>query len=81
MKRKDSGRGLGSFIDVYKETKVRTERCMATYTNEWIATAWQYEYMKEQTSFKKVAEQTVEVNQVVNFEVETIKINEQWYNN
>ena len=39
MKRKDSGRGLGSFIDVYKETKVRTERCMATYTNEWIATA------------------------------------------
>ena len=33
--------------------------------------------MKEQTSFKKVAEQTVEVNQVVNFKVGTIKINEQ----
>ena len=72
---------MGSFIDVYKETKVRTERYMATYTNEWVATAWQYEHTKMQTSFKKVAEQTVEVNQVVNFEVETIKINEQWYNN
>ena len=54
--REDGGRGLRSFKEIYKEMKVRVACYMATATNECLEAAWKNEYMKEQTSIKRVAE-------------------------
>ena len=56
MKRKDCGRGLNSFKEVYDETKTRIACYKASMTNEWIKLAWKNESRKEQTSVKKEAE-------------------------
>ena len=54
--RREGGRGLKSFKEVYDETKTRVACYMATSTDEWIKVAWKNEMSKEQTSLKREAE-------------------------
>ena len=53
------GRGLKSFRDVYRETKVRVASYMVCSGSEWINTAWQREVRKEGTSLKCEAERAM----------------------
>ena len=57
MKRIDGGQNLKSFNYVYDERKVIYARYMAISQHELIATAWNNEIWKEQTSFKKETEE------------------------
>ncbi|CAB4045676.1 Hypothetical predicted protein, partial [Paramuricea clavata] len=79
-KRDDGGRGLKSFKEVYDETKVRVACYMATSNNEWIKVSWRNEYMKEQTSLKRVAEEAMgRMNAHVEFNVGEIKTGNESY--
>ena len=80
MKRKDGGRGLKSFKEVYDETKTRIAWYMASTTNEWIKLAWKNESRKEQTSVKKEAERVMRnVNAEVSFEEGSVIIEGERY--
>ena len=69
MKRKDGGRGLKYFKEVYDEIKTRIACYMASTTKESIKLAWKNESRKEQTSVKKEAEKAMRnVNADVSFE-------------
>ena len=81
-KREDGGRGLKSFKEVYDETKVTVACYMATSNNEWIKVSWRNEYLKEQTSLKREAEeamQRVNMNAQVEFNFGDIKIGNEGY--
>ena len=81
-KREDGGSGLKSFKEVYDETKVRLACYMATSNNEWIKVSWRNEYLKEQTSLKREAEeamQRVNMNAQVEFNFGDIKIGNEGY--
>ena len=45
--KKEGGRGLKNFKDVYKETRVRVACYLAIGDNEWLRKAWANEYDKE----------------------------------
>jgi hypothetical protein len=60
VKREDGGRGLKSFKEVYDETKVRVACYMATSNNKWIKVSWRNEYLQEQTSLKREAEEAMQ---------------------
>ena len=47
-KRKEGGRGLKSFKEVYDEMKKRVACYMITAINEWIMVAWKNEIYKKQ---------------------------------
>ena len=70
------------FKEVYDETKVRVACYMATSNNEWIKVSWRNEYLKEQTSLKREAEeamQRVNMNAQVEFNFGDIKIGNEGY--
>ena len=80
-KRKDGGRGLKSFKEVYDETKTRVACYMASSPSEWIKLAWKNEIRKEQTSIKKEAEKAMrEVNVSVSFNEGHVTIDEEQFN-
>ena len=54
--RREGGRGLKSFKEVYDENKTRVAYHIATSTDEWILVAWKNEMSKEQTWLKREAE-------------------------
>ena len=54
--RKEGGRGLSSFKDVYKQTRVRVACYLALSNNEWLRKAWDNEYDKDHLSLKSEAE-------------------------
>ena len=77
-KRKNGGRGLKSFKEVYDETKTRVACYMATSSNEWIRTAWKNEIYKEQISIKRAAENAMrKVNVITIFDEGTVTISEE----
>ena len=51
--RREGGRGLKSFKEVYDETKTRVACYMATSTDEWVEVAWKNEMSREQASLKR----------------------------
>ena len=51
--RREGGRGLKSFKDVYDETKSRVACYMATSNDEYIKVAWKNQINKEETSLKR----------------------------
>ena len=79
-RREEGGRGLKSFTEVYDETKVRVACYMVTSNNDWIKVSWRNEYMKEQTSLKRVAEEVMRsVKAQVEFNAGEIKIGNENY--
>ena len=73
---------MKSFKEVYDETKVTVACYMATSNNEWIKVSWRNEYLKEQTSLKREAEeamQRVNMNAQVEFNFGDIKIGNEGY--
>jgi hypothetical protein len=79
-KREDGGRGLKSFKELYDETKVTVACYMATSNNEWIKVSWRNEYLKEQTSLKREAEEEMQrVNAQVELNFGDIKIGNESY--
>ena len=77
-KRRDGGRGLKSFKEVYNETKTWVACYMATSTNEWIRLAWRNETRKEQTSLKKEAEKAMRgIDAIVSFDEGAVTIGEE----
>jgi hypothetical protein len=53
---------------------------MATSNNEWIKVSWRNEYLKEQTSLKREAEEAMQrVNAQVEFNFGDIKIGNEGY--
>lgn len=81
--RKEGGRGLKSFKDVYQETKVRVACYLATSTDEWLKKAWGNEYEKDQTSLKIEVEEIMEMydRNTVKFERGFVEWGEQRYDN
>ncbi len=74
--------GWKSYKEVYDETKVRVACYVATSSNEWIKVAWRNEYLKEQTSLKREAEEAMQrVNARVEFNRGDIKIGNEGYSN
>ena len=63
--RREGGRGLKSFKELYDETKTRVACYMATSIDEWIKVAWKNEMNKEQTSQKREAEAAMREMEVV----------------
>ena len=57
--RREGGRGLKSFKELYDETKTRVACYMATSTDEWIEVTWKNEMSKEQTSLKREAKEAM----------------------
>ena len=54
LKRERGGRGLKSFRDAYRETKLRVACYMAKPTNSWIREAWKREENKEENAINSV---------------------------
>ena len=57
--RREGGRGLKSFREVYYETKTRVSCYMAISKDRWIQAAWENEFQKEHSSVKKEAEKAM----------------------
>ena len=77
-KRKEGGRGLKSFKEVYDETKTRVPCYMATATNEWIMVAWRHEIRQEQISLEREAEKAMRnVSATVSFDKRSVIIGEE----
>ena len=53
--RREGGRALKSFRDIYDETKTRVACCMAISTVCWMQVTWENECRKEQITMKKEA--------------------------
>ena len=71
---------MKSFKEVFDETKVRVACYMATSNNEWIKVSWRNEYLKEQTSLKREAEEAMQkVDVQVEFNIGNIKIGNEEY--
>ena len=79
-KRKEGGRELKSFKEVYDEAKTRVTCYMATATNEWIMAAWRNEIRMEQTSLRREAEKAMRnVSATVSFHEGSVTICEERY--
>ena len=50
LRREDSGRGIKSLKDIYKETRLRIACHMACSENKWISAAWRRENTKGEDS-------------------------------
>ena len=59
MSRKEGGRGLKSFSEVYKVTKIRVACYMIFSDSLWIQRAWERECSKECWSIKREAEEAL----------------------
>ena len=80
--RREGGRGMRSFKDVYNETRTRVACYLATATNHWLRKAWENEYDKEQTSLKKeVDEMFQRFGKNVKFRKGIIEWDEERYDN
>ena len=78
--RREGGRGLKSFKEVYDETKTRVACYMATSTDKWIKVAWKNEMSKEQTSLKRETEAAMRKMKVLaTFGEGYIKIDQERY--
>jgi hypothetical protein len=56
LPRNKGGRGLKSFRDIYKETKVRVASYMVCSKDRWISAAWRREVQQEGVTIRKEAE-------------------------
>ena len=75
MSRENSGRGLKSMKDMYKETKVIVACYMTHSESAWIKTVWRREFQKEGKSIKSEAEDALrEVGENVQFCLDHVKI-------
>ena len=80
--RKEGGRGLSSFKDVYKQTRVRVACYLALSNNEWLRKAWDNEYDKDHLSLKSEAEDILKTcGKTVKFEKGYIQLDEERYDN
>ena len=78
--RREGGRSLKNFKEVYDETKTRVACYMATSNNEWIKVAWKNEMSKEQTSLKREAEAAMrKMDLLATFGEGYVKINQERY--
>ena len=76
--RKEGGRGLSSFKDVYKQTRVRVACYLALSNNEWLRKAWDNEYDKDHLSLKSEAEDILKTcGKAVKFEKGYIQLDEE----
>ena len=60
LKRERGGRGLKSFRDAYRETRLRVACYMAKSTNRWIREAWRREENKEENAIVSESISTME---------------------
>ena len=81
--RKEGGRGLKSFKDVYKETKVRVACYLATSKDEWLKKVWENELKKDQMSLKIEVEEIMELygRDTVKFEKGFVELDDHIYEN
>ena len=55
LRREDSGRGIKSLKNIYKETRLRVACYMAWSENKWISATWKRENTKEENSIVEEA--------------------------
>ena len=71
------GRGVKSFKQVYRETKVRVASYMVCSEDKWIRVAWERECKRDGVSIKSEAEKALrEVGMNVKFEKKELKLKE-----